>query len=265
MTVKYILPLLLLSAMSSFTYSQTTNKSLPLVKAGKMWSAVWQQRAAEYKALCFQAYNIAALRLDQSLTQKQEKALAVVTDIDETILDNSPNAVSQSLKNKDYELKAWKEWTARGTADTVPGAASFFKYAASRGVEVFYISNRDEDEASGTLENLKRYGFPCADRAHLLLKKGQSEKGSRRNKIAENYNIILLVGDNLSDFADVFDKKNEEQRKSETIINHEEFGKKFIVLPNATYGDWEGALYHYNYRANDEEKQVIIEKILRKE
>ncbi|MGV3509167.1 MAG: HAD family acid phosphatase, partial [Sphingobacteriaceae bacterium] len=94
-----------------------------LVIDGKIWSALWHQRAAEYKALCFQAYNVAKFRLDKALKQKHDKPLAIITDIDETVLDNSPNTVSQALVGKDFETEAWYAWTAKASADTIPGSA----------------------------------------------------------------------------------------------------------------------------------------------
>lgn len=253
-------------ASSTNTYSQEQKRSdLSIIKGGKIWTSLWQQRAAEYKALCFQAYNIATLRLNMALATHKGKPLAIVTDIDETILDNSPNSVSQSLNNKDYELKAWKEWTAKGSADTIPGAVAFFQYAANKGVKVFYISNRDEDEKQGTLMNLKRYGFPYADQEHLLLRQDKSGKESRRSWVAKDYEISLLIGDNLSDFAEIFDKRSVEDRASETSNNAKIFGNKFIILPNANYGDWEGALFKYNYGIDEAKKKDIIIDALRKE
>src|SRR5882762_5770579 len=67
--------------------SRTENS---LVIRCPLWGAMWQQKAAEYKALCYQAYNLAKLRLDIILLQQHSKPLAIVTDIDETVLDNSP-------------------------------------------------------------------------------------------------------------------------------------------------------------------------------
>ncbi|MBW4889998.1 5'-nucleotidase, lipoprotein e(P4) family [Mucilaginibacter sp. HMF5004] len=172
---------------------------------GKVWASLWQQRAAEYKALCFQAYNMAKLRLDAALKKKKGKPLAVITDIDETLLDNSPYDAQRAIANLDYDLKTWKAWTAKGIADTVPGAPSFFKYAASKGVTVFYITNRDEDERPGTTQNLKLYKLPFVDEAHLLLKQGSSSKESRRQKVLKSYNVVLLCGDNLPDFDARYD------------------------------------------------------------
>ncbi len=57
-----------------------------LLPYGPAWAALWQQRSAEYKALCFQAYNIAKKRLDEELRKTVNKPLAIITDIDETVL-----------------------------------------------------------------------------------------------------------------------------------------------------------------------------------
>src|SRR4051812_10396185 len=147
-----------------------------ITNSGKAWALLYQQRAAEYKALCFQAYNLARLRLDEAIKHRGKKPLAVVTDIDETVLDNSPYDVARAINNLDFDITTWKQWTAKGIADTVPGALSFLKYAAKKGVTVFYITNRDEDERAGTVKNLKLYNLPNADNAHLILKQGISSK-----------------------------------------------------------------------------------------
>ena len=121
----------------------TTTDLLPaknsVVVNGKLFATFYQQRAAEYKALCFQAFNIAQLRLDQ-FQPAVGKPMAIITDIDETVLDNSAYEAHQTLQGKDYDPASWYEWTNRASADTVPGAPAFLKYASSKGVEIFYIT-----------------------------------------------------------------------------------------------------------------------------
>jgi len=213
---------------------------------GKLWSSLFQQQAAEYKALCIQAYNTAHLRVDEALKETHNKPLAIVTDIDETFLDNSPYAIARASKGLDYDSTTWFEWTAKGSADTLPGALSFFNYAASKNVVVFYISNRKEKERQGTLQNLKHYGFPYADDQHLLLRQpsASSSKETRRQSVATQYEIVLLLCDNLAEFAKDFDGRlTSGQRASAVGQLSADFGKKFIVLPNANYGGWEDAVY----------------------
>ncbi|HMG09519.1 MAG TPA: HAD family acid phosphatase, partial [Mucilaginibacter sp.] len=77
--------------------NSTANTSI--ANDGKVWASLWQQRAAEYKALCFQAYNIARQRVDEGVKRISTKPLAIVTDIDETLLDNSPYDAKRGLQN----------------------------------------------------------------------------------------------------------------------------------------------------------------------
>jgi len=244
----YILACLsLLIACSGPKQVSSVPSSSNLVVSGKLWSSLFQQKAAEYKALCIQAYNIARFRLDEALKQPSSKPRAVITDIDETFLDNSPFAVHQALQGKDYEPAVWAEWTSKGAADTIPGALSFFNYAAANNVEVFYITNRRESERQGTMENLKLFRFPFADDQHLVLRKDVSSKEPRRQQVAASHDIILLLGDNLADFSPLFDnKKSMDERAAIVKQLADEFGKKFIVLPNTNYGGWEESLYGNN-------------------
>ncbi|MCW3120329.1 MAG: 5-nucleotidase, lipoprotein e(P4) family [Chitinophagaceae bacterium] len=244
--------------VSSVSHSQNS-----WVVHGPLWGAVWQQKASEYKALCYQAYNIARLRLDWILQQPHSKPLAIVTDIDETALDNSPYAVHQALNDSSYSDRSWMEWTARVECDTVPGALSFFKYASSKGVRIFYITNRLEAERQATEKDLQRWNFPDATPDHLFLKQATSGKEQRRGIVAQNHEIVLLCGDNLSDFSAIFDKQPYSTRDSLTRNNASSFGERFIVLPNSTYGDWEAALYNFNYRLDAAQKDSLIKQQLR--
>jgi len=232
-----------LAACSSTKKVVSHPPSGQVVLDGKLWSSLFQQRAAEYKALCLQAYNIARLRVDEALNVPAGKPKAIITDIDETFLDNSPYAVQQALAGKDFEQETWLEWTSKAAADTISGALSFFTYAASKNIEIFYITNRDEKDKAATLKNLQHFNFPFADNDHLMVKGNTSGKEERRKKVAANHDIILLLGDNLSDFSDLFDKRSEAERDKNVNMLSSEFGKKFIVLPNFNYGGWEDALY----------------------
>jgi 5'-nucleotidase (lipoprotein e(P4) family) len=244
-----VLLVTLLFACTAPKKSTTSQEIQPanIASDGKLFASLYQQRAAEYHALCLQAYNIARLRLDNLLitSSSAEKPKAIVTDIDETVLDNSPNEVHQDIRGKSFDPIEWKEWTSKAQADTVPGAFTFLKYAASKGIEIFYISNRDENDRTGTLQNLQRFSFPNADNAHLLLRQNTSGKEPRRQQVLAGHDIILLLGDNLSDFSALFDKKSYEERLRAAQQQAGEFGNRFIVLPNPVYGDWESALYQY--------------------
>ena len=93
--------------------------------------------------------------------------------------------------------------------------------------------------------NLQKMGLPDADTSHILFLEKTSSKQSRRLKVASQFKIIMLLGDNLNDFTSAFEKKSIADRFAETDLAREEWGKRFIVLPNSTYGEWENALYDY--------------------
>lgn len=206
-----------------------------------MQSVLWQQTSAEYRALCYQAFNIAQLRLDQFLAQKDYagKKLAIITDVDETVLDNSPFEVKLIEKGEPYTEEEWAKWVDLGTAKAVPGATQFLNYAKSKDVEVFYISNRKVRAEEITLVNMKRMNFPYADSTHLLFKTDDSAKKDRFDKIEEAYTVLLFIGDNLGDFSSKFRAPSIEKRFHLTDSLEKNFGHNFIVLPNPMYGDWE--------------------------
>ncbi len=260
-----ILSTLALTVIFAFKYKDSATEILPnnIVVNGKLFTSIFQQQAAEYKALCIQSYNLARLQLDQELKKTTIRPRAIITDIDETILDNSSFAIHEALLGKTYSPDAWHEWTNRSECDTLSGSVSFLKYASAKGIVVYYISNRDDQERAGTLANLKKFDFPYSDDAHLLLKETGSSKESRRQKVAAKYDIVVLLGDNLADFCADFDKKSTTERLEATLKLSKEFGKKFIVLPNANYGDWESALFKYDYKLSSAQKDSVIKGALK--
>lgn len=266
MTTKtyFIILIALFSCATPNHLEKPAKANFTLTEGGRLFTSYFQQQAAEYKALCFQAYNTATLRLDLALNNStSNKPKAIVTDIDEAVLDNSPYSVHQALLGLEYEPVTWKQWIDSAMGDTLAGARTFFNYAASRNVEVFYLTNRDESDREGTLANLKKYHFPYSDNQHLILKKDVNSKEPRRQEIAKTYEIVLLIGDNLADFSDWFDRKNVDERNENVQKLSQEFGKRFIILPNMNYGDWEGALYQYNYNRQPSEKDSLIIKALK--
>jgi|LZCG01.1.fsa_nt_gb 5'-nucleotidase (lipoprotein e(P4) family) len=253
------LPLLLAGFVSGCSFSgnkkETTDKKCEDIKAELLQATLYHQTAGEYWALAYQAFQTAQLQLDKMLQHEEiAKPLAVVVDIDETVLDNSPFEAKSILNNATYP-EYWAEWCQKGAAKPIPGALDFLNNAANKGVEVFYISNRHDSLRIPTVKNLKNAGFPFADKGHVLLKTTTSDKSARRTIVAEKYEIALLIGDNLGDFSQLFQKKSVEERKVLVDNYREQFGRKFIILPNAMYGEWEGAVIDYDYGKSKQEKR----------
>ena len=213
-------------------------------------SVLWHQTAAEYKALCYQTYNLAKIQFDKKLQQHAfpyEKPPAIVMDLDETVVDNSFFNAQLILDSANFSRDRWKQWSDLMQAGAVPGALEFIKYVQSKGVEVFFISNRREAEVANTKENLERLGLEGLDTNNFYFRVEEGSKKARRNAVAENHEILMLFGDNLADLTEVFDKRTVQDRNQIVDSLQSEFGTHFIILPNALYGEWEGAMFDYKY------------------
>jgi 5'-nucleotidase (lipoprotein e(P4) family) len=217
-------------------------------------AVMYMQKAAEYRALAYQAYNLARLRLDADLDKKNIKKIpkaqrklprSIVVDIDETVLDNSPSQARGIKTGRPFNQTDWYAWGEMRKAKPVPGAVEFLNYAVSKGVKVFYISNRDEVQKEATIDNLKTAGFADISADNVLLRTNESAKDGRRAVAATKHRIVMLIGDNLDDFSGAFERKSTADRFAETARSRAEFGSRFIVLPNAMYGTWENAIYEY--------------------
>ncbi len=230
----------------------------------KSYPVLWQQTASEYRALCYQAFNIAMLRLNQIPKKRfQREKLAIITDLDETILDNSYSEAELIKEGKERDIKTWKNWTSQSASTGVPGAVEFLQTASRKGLTIFYISNRDTGDVQYTLINLKNLHLPNADTAHMLFSSNTTSKELRRQIVMAKYTVVMLLGDNLNDFMNIFESKSVSDRFTETDREKDEWGKKFIVLPNSTYGEWENALYNYQRNLNPQQKEEMRKKLLK--
>jgi 5'-nucleotidase (lipoprotein e(P4) family) len=242
-----------LPAWADETPYTTQNLNEQLVMAN-----VWVQASAEFKALSYQAFNLAKMRFDSfASNHKGDKKIAIVVDSDETIIDNSAYEAWLVGRNESYSSKTWGEWMDAAEAKALPGAVEFLNYAVKHGAEVFYVTNRKMSGLEGTRKNLAELGFPNVDDAHLLLRTTTSDKEARRIAVAEKYDIALFMGDNLNDFSKDFKTKSFKESYAAVEKNKALFGTKFIMLPNPTYGDWEGKLYDGNWGASAAEKDKM--------
>jgi 5'-nucleotidase (lipoprotein e(P4) family) len=259
-----ILALMLLSLFWPLTASaqapaQTPVNQPPADNTYIEGAVLWQQTSGEWRALSYQSFALARMLLDRDLrvNRRTRKPRAIIVDLDETILDNSRNE-GMMVKNRiNFNQKDWTNWVNRAEAEAVPGAVEFLRYAASRGVTVFYITNRNESQKAGTAENLKNLGFPPVTNQTLLIQTDPKDlsKESRRQTVGAKYRVVLLMGDDLNDFAAVFEKsKTVESRVEAAERNRDQFGSRFIMLPNPMYGNWETAIYGYGSKLSEAEK-----------
>lgn len=230
----------------------------------KLMAVLYVQNSAEVQALYYQGFNIAKEKLTAYLkSENNAKKPVVVVDIDETMLDNSPYEANNILNNLEFSKEKWKEWSDREEALALPGALDFALFAQENNVEVFYISNRRVNELEATISNLKKEGFPFADKEHVYLRTDEGSKKARRAMVSENHEIVLLIGDNLGDLSEIFENRSENNGKNTVEQFKTEFGSRFIVLPNPMYGSWENPFYEGKKELNTEEKLQLKLKKLR--
>ena len=165
-------------------------------------------------------FALARIRLDEALADKNWTAApgeqkgdyqnlppAVVLDVDETLLDNSLYQVWMLKNNQTFSTKTWNQFCAAQVSLAIPGAVEFTKYADSKGVKVFYITNRDAATEKDTRENMEKLGFPMGGNVDTFLMQNEkpewgSAKSTRRAVVTKDYRVLLNIGDNFGDFDD---------------------------------------------------------------
>jgi len=212
-------------------------------------AVLWVQRAEEYKASAEQTYRAAADKLDIALKEAHWDALvpeergndarglkpAVVLDLDETVLDNSPYQARLVRDGKEYDEMSWDQWVAEKKARPVPGVVDFARAANEKGVTLLYISNRAVHLKEATLANV----VPGCEQAG-------SEKNCRRRLAGQKYRVLMQFGDQMGDFVEVT-ANTRDGRAALLEQYHDWFGERWWMLPNPTYGGWEPAQFNNDY------------------
>lgn len=273
------------SAAAPATPSATAVAAASPVGAHDNLNAVaWVQTAVEYRAISEQTYRAAADRLDAALKQRHWDALvpgergnaatglkpAVVLDVDETVLDNSPYQARLVHDGKEYDEVSWDQWVAEKKAKPVPGVVDFAKAATAKGVTLLYISNRAVHLKEATLANLRAAGLPVADDSVFLglgtvvegCEQNGSEKNCRRRLAGQKYRVLMQFGDQIGDFVQV--EVNTPDGRRKLYDEYEDwFGERWWMLPNPTYGSWEPALFNNEWSqapsARHDAKQAALD------
>lgn len=221
-----------------------------LTRHSIMRAVLWMRISGEYEALCRQSYKSALQSLRRQLeAHTGAKPPAAILDLDETVLDNSGYQAYLVLNGLSHSQERWHVWQRANIEKVglVPGAKDFVKEAENLGVHVTFITNRSVALREPTAEALVRLGV--AERAaladgrslKLILREGGRSKENRRRAVAEKYDVLVLVGDNLNDFADDFYARapvSSEFVRTAVARHSHEWGTRWFVLPNPIYGYW---------------------------
>jgi len=263
-------------ALSNNTFSSEDEKSF---QEQSMLSVLYAQTSAEFAANNIQTYNNAKLALDAALLDKswtaaleqednfKDKMPAIILDVDETVLDNSPFQARTILKGLSYP-NGWVEWVNEENAEPVAGVKDFLLHAKKKGVKVFYVTNRIHILEKATKSNLIELGLPFDDDIDVLLMRDEngwtSDKTARRNLIAEDYRILLLVGDQLTDFISAEEAYIFHSDRKEIADKYSEmWGNRWFVITNPMYGRWEYSIYNNTTPGSEDEAEEIRRTTLR--
>jgi 5'-nucleotidase (lipoprotein e(P4) family) len=235
-------------------------------------ATLWTQRSVEFKGNAMTVYALGKIRLDQALADKKWTAApveqkgdyqnlppAVVLDLDETVLDNSAYQVWTIKAGTSFSLKTWNEFCAAQISKAIPGSVEFTKYAESKGVKVFYVSNRDVVTEKDTRENMEKLGYPMGGNVDTFLMQNEqkewgSKKGTRRAFLAKDYRILLEFGDNFGDFDDRYSSPEADRLKF-FDENKDRWGREWLVIANPTYGSFDAAPFGFDYKKSDADKR----------
>jgi len=247
-----VLSLILAGSASTSACLAQTDDELELPGEGLsnslLWAVAWKQSAAEFFALCHQAYNLARLRVDQALQNRAsgDKPLAVIADMDDTIMHAGSYWGYLINQNKEFfDDEIWDDWLPDNEITAVPGSKAFFDYCADAGVEVFYVTSRDQGERTYeyAMRQLQYLELPYADDDHLHVFRDTSDKSPAREEIAASFTIAVTLGDNLNDYQRDYYVKDVDERKRLMERDSDRWGREFIVLPNPTDGHWVRAIF----------------------
>jgi acid phosphatase len=242
-----------------------------------MLGVLFVQTSPEFAANNIQTYKIATSKIDIALKDKSwtaaleqgtnfsDKPPAIIVDVDETVLDNSAHQARAILGGFSYPT-GWLEWGNEASAPAVAGVKDFLNYADSKGVTIFYVTNRVSELRKSTIENIIKLGLPFDESANPLMMKGEngwgSEKTSRRTLIADEYRIILMAGDQITDFISLEESSVSMDARLQLSSKYEEmWGEKWFMITNPMYGKWEGAIYNNIFPSAKEREKLRLKAL----
>ena len=211
-------------------------------------AVLWMRTSAEYRALCHQAYNAALERIRWAFVsrRREDSPLALVVDCPGAILDRSRSMADRLREGKLFD--GTEDWDNLASEDLLPGALDLLKAADELGVAIFYATNRPletQEQTGEALKELQALGLPQAVEDRLLARAGGAEplsKMPRFAKVAEEYDVVLYLGDSVDDLPLDLEGKPAAECRRAVDRESERFGTSFILIPNPAGIEWERAL-----------------------
>ena len=133
------------------------------------------------------------------------RKLAVVFDVDETLLSNLSHIVANDYG---YVPKVWDHWVGEGIAPAIAPVQSVYETTARAGIDIFIITGRKEVDRVGTEKNLRQVGYKTWTKIFYKpeptgkpFTMAEFKTEVRRQLTLDGYDIIANIGDQASDLA----------------------------------------------------------------
>ena len=130
--------------------------------------------------------------------------LAVIFDIDETVLSNLPH-----MKESDwgYQPADWDAWVATAKSPALLPIRDAYQTAITLGYKVFFLTGRTEADRAATARNLRLQRMGSYEKLILRPRKGtvpyekavDFKTDVRKNLTDQGYTIVASFGDQDSD------------------------------------------------------------------
>ena len=230
-----------------FLYGSGEASALSLQAYAALWSYVHGE--LRFRRDKSQITSVVMTR-DSTLTSPRfetcgKRPLAVVFDVDETVLLNLGFESDAARRGPGYDQGRWTRWeeTGAGKVEAVPGAAETIAAIRGDGITVIYNTNRSASTAAFTIQALDHAGLGPVTLGDTLILRDDAAPGGkdeRRWKIAERYCIVAMGGDQLGDFSDLFNARElsvtaRRNTTANTLIAPL-WGHGWFILPNPVYG-----------------------------
>lgn len=184
-------------------------------------AAVWACPCSEFKAPAIRADIASGVRFSHSAEYRKEFAkairsartactshigdgrVAVVSDIDETLLDNR-EYISRRTDEDDL-WKGFAAWVAQAKSTVLKPTADLLAWARKNGFAIFLITGRTEDMRAATIENLVRTGI-AYDGLYMRATGDHRSAVDVKKEFREGveklgFKIIVNIGDQATDLA----------------------------------------------------------------
>lgn len=258
----------LLVAAAALTMLAACAVEMPTHVPEKDLAHNWVKYSSDYEALTRQVYAVATRDLERFVKDTSWSAVpgqtdagnlppAVILDVDETVINNVDFQLAFERPFSDRKLEMWDR---QHEARPVPGVVEFVAAARAAGVTVFFLTNRPceqyPDEASTcpqkqtVIDGIRELGIPVEPEfVSLALEQPgwHGEKVVRREHIAQNYRVIMLIGDDFADFVacarnsfypPCTEPATRASRAADVLKYKHFWGNGWYILPGPMHGSW---------------------------